>query len=318
MDVAKLLSSSPTPMPKEDVYRSFEDRFKETYVNLILIACEQIRLCEKTGLDYLATQKYREQLKRADRSELSLIFRSALQEYPPFLLFTEFVTKGYTLTNATAMTRGILKIESPLSRVEKSLRNWGSYAGVFDKVTGELVLPLSVDRLTAEFVKGLHEALDSQLKANIFIIELLSPQGYAYLVEEEIDVSTLSSALLSHEKDPRTSAENASQVYEQFLYKLGQDVGANVTKANGVIELADSIRSVWKPSPAVNQKMVLANQTLISHGLGGIRNMSSHGPDKETGIKWTISPQAALAMTLLVCTTIRSINLFVHESQQEF
>ena len=56
----------------------------------------------------------------------------------------------------------------------------------------------------------------------------------------------------------------------------------------------------------------------ISSGIGAIRNMSHHDPDKETGSPWLFTPQGALITSLFVPTTIKSIYNYISENKQEF
>ena len=39
---------------------------------------------------------------------------------------------------------------------------------------------------------------------------------------------------------------------------------------------------------------MLKNHVHLCHGIGSIRNMTHHDPDKETGKSWTFTPQDAI------------------------
>jgi hypothetical protein len=310
LHIAKVVANSPSPMTKQDLIRSFEGKYGEAYVQNCLLACVQLALVVPSGGGHVSSDKYRDTTKRAHKDELNLVLRSALQEYPPFLLFADFVSKGYPTKESATMTRGILRCGGSAIITEKSLRLWGTAAGLIKKDEGgKLVIPEAEKGLPAQYVKNLVKALEDELKASIFLIETLSPQAYAYLTEKGISISELAKALVSYENDSEGSAEKACKITELFLYKFAEEVGVDVKKCNGVIELSDAIR---------NTKAITTNQNHLCHGLGGLRNMTAHKPDKDTGNPWTITPQGALVTILAAPAMVRSVLLFAREKKQEY
>jgi len=208
------------------------------------------------------------------------------------------------------MTRGIFRIQSSEEIVEKSFRKWGLYAQLIHVDTsGGLSIPEAERGLPSEYVESLIKALRAELQASIFLIETMSQQAFVYLTEKKIGIEDLSDALINYEIDPKTSTYKACQTFEYFLFKLGEDVKANVSTCNGVIEYADAIRG---------QNEILKNQLHLCHGIGGLRNMAHHDPDKETGKPWSFTPQGAIISSLIVPTMIRSLYLYWKEKKQEF
>lgn len=308
--IAKVAANSPSPLTKQDMVRSFEGKYGAVYVKNCLAACIQLRLVERSGDAYISSQKFRDVIKRAHRDELKLALRSALQEYPPFLLFADFVSKGYQTDDAATMTRGILRIGSSATVTERSLRLWGTAAELVKRdEAGRLVIPEGEKGLPAHYVRNLVRALEDELKASIFLIETLSPQAYAYLTEKGISISELAKALVGYEKDSKISAEKACKITELFLYKFAEELGVDVKKCNGVIELSNAIRATGS---------ITSNQNHLCHGLGGLRNMTAHEPDKDTGNPWTITPQGALVTILAAPALVRSVLLFAREKKQEY
>jgi hypothetical protein len=308
MDVAKAVASSPHPLSKEDLLRSFKK--SRVYVLNALSQCIQLSLVNLRESLYVSSEKCRDILKRSERSQLYLSLREALQRYPPFLLYIDFISKRYSSEESATMTRGIFRIESAEDTVEKSFRTWGIFAQLIreDEEHG-LSIPEAEKGLPTEYVASLMKALRASLQASIFLIETMSPQAYAYLTEKSIGIEDLSDALINYEIDPKTSANKACQTFEHFLFKLGGDVGASVSTCNGVIEYADAIRG---------QNEILKNQLHLCHGIGGLRNMAHHDPDKETGKPWIFTPQGAIISSLIIPTMIRSLYLYWKEKKQEF
>jgi hypothetical protein len=308
MDVAKTVASSPHPLKKEDIMRCFKK--SNAYVSNAISQSLQLGLIEIQDGLYVGSEKYRDLVKRSDKSQLFLPLRKALQAYPPFLLYVDFVSKGYTSEEASDMTRGIFRIHNPEKIMEKSFRTWGTYAGLFAKdASGELTIPEAEKGMTSEYVESLMKALRAELQASVFLIETMSQQAFVYLTEKGIGIEDLSDALINYENDPKISASKTCQTFEHFLFKIGEDVGADVGRCSGVIEYADAIRG---------QNQILKNQLHICHGIGGMRNMSHHDPDKETGKPWNFTPQGAIIASLIVPSAIRSIYLYWKEKKQEF
>lgn len=308
MDVAKAVASSPHPLSREDLLRSFKK--SRTYVLNAISQCVQLGLVYAQDDVYVSSERHRDLLKRSERSQLYLPLREALQRYPPFLLYIDFLSKKYSSEGSATMTRGIFRIESSEKMVEKSFRTWGIFAQLIKKdKANKLSIPEAEEGLPSEYVASLMKALRASLQASIFLIETMSPPAYAYLTEKSIGIEDLSDALINYEKDPKTSANKACQTFEHFLFKLGEDVGASVSTCNGIIEYADAIRG---------QNMILKNQLHLCHGIGGLRNMAHHDPDKETGKPWSFTSHGAIISSLIIPAMIRSLYLYWKENNQEF
>ena len=147
------------------------------------------------------------------------------------------------------------------------------------------------------------------MQANIFLIERMSQQAFVYLTEKKIGIDTLTDSLINYEKDPKGSANKACQTFEHFLFSICEDAGGDTANCDGVIELANENRGKSK---------LLKNQVHLCHGIGALRNMAHHDPDKETGKPWTFTPQGAIISALIVPTMIRSVYLHIKENKQEF
>lgn len=308
MDVAKAIASSPYPLNKGDILNSFKK--SRVYVSNALSQCLQLGLIVSQDGLYVSSERHRDLIKRSDRSQLHLPLREALQRYPPFLLYIDFISKGYPSEESSKMTTGIFRMQSPEKIVERSFRNWGLHTYLIERdSSGTLCIPEAEKGLPSEYVESLMKALRADLQARIFLIETMTQQAFVYLTERGIELDDLSDALINYENAPKASANKACQTFEHFLFKLGEDVGAIVESCSGVMEYADAIRGT---------KEILKNQLHLCHGVGALRNMAHHDPDRETGNMWTFTPQGAIISTLFVPTMIRSLYLFWKEKKQEF
>jgi len=311
MDVAKILANSPTTMTREDVGRCFEKAYSQTYIANALATCCQLGLAKDESGVYNGTEELRADIKRASRNELYVAFQACMKNYAPFLLYVDFASKGYDSAESAARAKGILKIKSSAVTVEKSLRRWGAYSDLVevDRKTDKIKVKIEVERLTAAYVAKLLGAFEAELKAKLFLMDMLGPNVFAYLDDNKISLDELTTALLEYENDPREATTKATRTFELFLWRIGQDANVNVSSSRGPIELADGIKAAGA---------MLVNHNHICHGIGALRNMSHHNPDKETGQSWNISKQGALLTTLLVPATIRSLWHYCKEKKQEF
>lgn len=310
MDLAKVVASSPHPLTKKDLLNSFDK--SSAYIYNAISQCIQIGLiCEKTE-GYISADKYGDLVKRSDRSQLITVLRKALQSYPPYLLYLDFISKGYSSEESANMTIGIFRVQAPKERAEKVFRNWELQTNLIiaDKF-GKLTIPEGEKGLPTAYMESLTKALTADLQAKIFLIETISPSAYKYLTDNHIEIDELAEALVNYEKDSKGSANKATQVFEHFLFKFGEDIGANVANGNGTIQYTDIIK-------AEKTTALLKNQKHLCYGIGGLRNMSHHDPDKETSKAWTFTPQGAIVSTLIVPTMIRNIYLYWKEQKQEF
>jgi hypothetical protein len=310
MDIAKEVTSSPHPLDKSILLDSFDKN--HTYTSSAIAQCLQLGLFIERNGEYLPADKYRDLIKRSDRTQLHLVLRQALQSYQPCLLYLDFLSKGYPSDQSARMTAGIFRIQSPKERVEKMFRNWGLQTGLITSdSSGKLSIPEGEKGLPNEYMESLMKALRADLQAKIFLIETMSPSAYKYLDESDIEIDDLSDALVNYENDPKTSANKATQVFEHFLFKFGEDIGANITKGNGIIEYANIIQAERSSDFLVKHKH-------LCYGIGGLRLMAHHDPDKETSNPWIFTPQGAIISTLIVPATLRSIYLYWTEKKQEF
>lgn len=314
MDVAKVLANSPNPMSKEAMHNCFPQLKTLAYTENALDVCIQLGLAEQLNDGFVSASANRTDLKKATRNQLYSLFQQHIMNYPPFLLYIDFGSKGYTSADSAAKTRGILAVRGSLNVVESSLRRWGTFSQLldYDRSKDTITVKVTIPKLTAEYVQLLLKAMEAKLKIKLFLIDLLGPEVFAYLDSKGITVDNLSNALEDFEKDPRGAATKSTLTLESFLYKLGQDTGVNVAKSSGIIELVDALRDNGK-----NPK-ILAKHQQIGYGLGGIRNIAGHDPDKESGKSWTVTPTGGLLTTLLVPAAIRSIYLYHSERRQEF
>lgn len=310
MSVAKLVSIANSPLSFDDIAKGVEDRFKASSVRSIVSSCLQLKLLQQNQNGTFAiNSKFASSVKRANRSELPLLFREALQDFPPFLLYVDLLNKEYSSNNAANMVRGALQINSPTSVVEKALKNWGKSAKLIVEQNGVLMIPEGEKGLPSNYVKDLLKALDSELHAKIFLIDIFGQEVYASLTALGLDISDLAKSLIEYETDAKNSLDRSGQFLENYLMQYGSSIGLKLIGKTGVNAIVDEY---------FNQKRILKNQKHIGNGAGGARNIGAHGVDSETTKPWTVTAQASLATTLLIPAIIRSFYYYTQNKEQVF
>jgi len=310
-DVAKTLANSRKPLALKELSRSFEGQFSAEYVRRAAIVCGQVKLAVFQSGTYVCNEADRDDLKKATRSELYVSFRKRLQDYAPFLLYIDLLSKEFSSLESAMRIRGILNIDASPEKLERILRGWGKYARIIEESKeGKIAICVETEKLLADYVRKLIESLEAEIRAKIFTIDMLGPEVFAYLDSQGIGLTDIAQALRNYEVDPKPSASRSCEVFEAFIYSLAQTKGVSVPKPRPTLmDWCDGLRA---------QKEISANLLLVCHGLVGIRNMTHHNPDSETGKVWNISKQAALTSTLLVPIVIRSVYLYSTQRNQEF
>jgi len=314
MDVCKFATSaSASPFTRKNLIACFQGKYQEPYINRAIQGALQLRLIEEDEQGQIrCSQRFREDIRKATKDQLNLPFRQALQDYPPFIVYADLLSKGYQSSDASAAVHGIFSTKTNSSIIDQSFRLWGVYSGVIeqDEKTKMLRLTIDTEKLMADYVKNLLESLASDFKAKIFMVDRLTNELYAYLTTKGINIQELVDALRGYESNPSESVNKGSKILESYLYKVAEDCGINVATCKGMTELADALRQKSPP-------LILKNHRNVCQGLASIRNISSHGVDPETGKPWKVNEDAALAAILLTPIIMRSIHFFINKGTQE-
>jgi hypothetical protein len=307
-DVAKTLANSSAPMSLIQLINCYVGQFGDEYVRRAAIAGVQLGMIQGTSVAYSCVESQKSLLKKVSKSELHIPFQAALQNYGPFLMYADYLGKHYGSLSAATRARGLFQIQISPEKVEKTLRQWGKYSELIEENGQELRIKVKVDNLLFDYAKRLVEALEAELQAKLFTIDMLGAEVFAYLDSNNIKLDDLAKALRNYESDSKPSAARSLELYERFVHTLANQKGVNVQKPTGLMNWVDGFERKDLPS----------NLLHVCHGMVGIRNMSHHNPDVETGKPWAISKQAALTSTLLVPIVIRSMFLSISKAEYEF
>ena len=126
MNLAKVIATSPHPLGRDDLLRSFDA--SEGYIKNSISLAMQLGLINFENGGFVSSE-LGSIIQRSNKTELYLSLGQALQKYAPFLIYMDFLSKGYSSTDAAYYTRGIFRIQAKENIVEKAFRNWGLFLG---------------------------------------------------------------------------------------------------------------------------------------------------------------------------------------------
>lgn len=306
LHVSKMVNASITPLTTDSVIKGMQGIAKQSYVRRGLAMALQLGMIEsvKSG-EFKGVEKFKENFRKITISDFPIIARKALQDYVPFLFYLENIMMGYSSVQASTITAGVFDLD------EKNCMGFFKKSGIYSQILSEKDGNISIASTIStspDYVENLKNMLNSDLEAKNLISSLLSSQVVAYFAKKGVNFNRPAEALVEIKKDPKTSLYKIFEFAETCLYQLGDDLGASVQTANGLGELVNAIRS---------QKGILKNPTNLGVGLGSLRNMTNHGPDKDTGKTWDITEEASLGASLLVLRYIRSVYLQSKQKIQE-
>ncbi len=310
-DVAKTLATSASALTLAQLVECYRGQCSSEYVRRAAVACVQLRLATNEGGTFRCNEEDRDTLTKAKKSELHIVLRTRLQDYNPFLIYADFASKEFTSLESAMRVRGLFEIRTAVEMLEKTFRRWGKYADLIEETETGVRIKLDTKKLLSDYVQKLVEALEAELRAKIFTIDMLGPEVFADLDKQGIKLNDIALALRGYESAPKPSASRAMEVFEAYVYALAKAKGVDVQKPKGLMNWVEGLHSQ-------KEKVIPGNLLLLCHGLVGIRNMTHHSPDSETGTEWNISRQAALITTLLVPITIRTVHLYANQRKQEF
>lgn len=301
-----MVNISDTNVTKNAIIEGLKSIAGTSYVQRGLTTSEQLGMIESNADGtFSGSEKFRENFKKMDVDDFPIIARKALQNFPPFLIYLQNLKSGYTSDQSTEIVAGLFKLKK--SATKNFFKKSGLYVNILTNDSGNIKLnhTQTKDQL---YITNLEKSLGDDFAAKNLINTLLSSEAVTFFSSKGIDFNRPAEALVEIKSDPKTSLYKIFEFVESCLYHFGDDIGASVNTANGLSELVDAIRS---------QKAILKNPTNLGKGLGAMRNMTNHGPDKETGKTWTFTEESALGASLLLFRYLRSIYLQYKKGIQE-
>ena len=246
-------------------------------------------------------------LRHAKRSDLAPFFGKHLLNYPPFLIFVTELSREYSPEDAAAFTVGVLNIQCKPELAFKVFKGWGLYCELLKMENGVLIPAFKpIKLLEFGFLRRLAEAMENDAQVRTFVVDELGPELVADMSNRgvsELPVA-LADALVKHESDPRRIGDPVGSMIEAYCSKLLN----TPVESNSLPDLARKLE---------DQGVILTPHRYLLNGVAGIRHPASHGVDRKTQQKWTITSRGSLIGQLLALVTLRSMFLWMQGQRQE-
>lgn len=306
MDIAKLIALSERPLKRKDIEEGLD--ISGSYASNGVAVGEQLGLIEKADDGSLRFSGRRE-IKRAERQQLAVFFREALQGYPPFLLLMAYLNQGYEVGESSRVVKVVFEIGAKAGTVKKALVGWGKYAGLLVEEEERLRPVMEpIKMLDLGQLRRLVKALDTDLGVKSFVMDELGVDLVGELFDKGLSIVDISDAIVDHQRKPDDVCTPVGKLFESYLSSLQPssplstgNPGPNPVPLSNIGGIADSLLS---------QKIILRTHKNLSYGVAGFRNASSHGTDPDTGKPWSIASDSALIGILLAMTALRSIHRY--------
>ena len=306
LHVSRMINISEESLSKRSIIEGLSEIANKQYLERAIKLSLELGMIE-TGQEgtVKGTEKFSEDFRKTGINDFPLLGRKALQSFAPFLSYIQNIRSGYSSEQSAIMVAGIFGMRKTAAK--KFFKKSGLFCNIIKDEAGKITV-IESDSKNIDYVNNLKNSLTNDFEAKNFITSILSPEIVSYFTSHGVDFNRPAEALVEIKKDPKSSLYKIFEFAETCLYQLGDDLGASVKTANGLSELVNAIRS---------QKGILKNPTNLGVGLGSLRNMTNHGPDKETGKTWKITEETSLGTSLLVLRFIRSAYLQSKQKIQE-
>lgn len=278
----------------------------DVYARRALESADQLGLIlEKDGKFFHSLEA--NDVARASVDQRPVIFRKFLQRYEPFILFIMLVGRGNQPNVSARKIQVIYKVSSKPDVIRSSLINWGEYAGVLASEKGKITLRVETEKLSAEYLHELLEALEHDIKARVYIAGKLGGETFGYLTHDEIEFFV--KAIRKHESEPRNAIEDAGKAFEDFLRRVAIDKGVEAADCKGIGQLVSKLKG---------ENIIHQKQLEMCEYVNSLRLAAAHSKEAGTMITWKINADAAIEVILTSLTAVRSIFLYVFKKVTEF
>ncbi|WOV93671.1 MAG: hypothetical protein R1F52_03315 [Candidatus Nitrosoabyssus spongiisocia] len=310
MKMAKLIANTDRDLSKEDIFMGFGSKQTKKMLERSLKTCLDLKIIVKSNNCFKIRPDMVDEIRNCHVSDLLVLFRKFLQDFPPFLLYVNLLTQGLTKSESVGFIKTLMKIDNSEKQIMLILNKWGNSSGALKKdKTGDYITLKPTNILPRQYLDKLVESLNNEIGVKNFLIDILDGRTFTFLSEQGLDLNNITKALLEHEKNPRDSMFEGLSFFEFFLRKITKDLSIDVTKLDGIGGIVKKLE---------NDKFISHSLANIGHGVGGARIISNHGVDKETSEIWKQTPIGSLSSVLFTIITIKSYYLYIKHKELSF
>jgi hypothetical protein len=292
------LSHRPLGLAELTEYTSMTDRSVREAIKASL----WLRLIEPRDEKYVSSSSIRSEFPTG-KEKKALLFIQYLQRKKSFVQFATFLDYGNDPFLACEKVRVLYQVDVQPQVILQLFGGWGRTAGILEGNNRSLRLKpeYHAPDLPTEYLRGLKEAMDSDMRASVFISRKLTDETFRLIPQAGIDRAVR--ALRGVGTDPRNSVEDAGELLEDFLRIKANNDNVSVTGANGIGGVLQAL-----DEKLLGQNRITTEHKSLGEALNTLRIMSSHPMRAATGRRWELKQDSALEAVLLVLSFIRSVH----------
>ena len=183
----------------------------------------------------------------------------------------------------------------------KLFSSWGQHAQILrDTKDGLQLLPqYHASDMPVDYLQGLRAALESEMKARIFIAHKLSEEAFRVVSEQGAERAVR--ALHGVGADPRNSVEDIGELLEDYLRLRAAHFGLSAQGAQGIGGLLRLLHENGK---------LTEEHGIVGAALNTLRVMAAHPTRARTGLRWTLRQDSGLETVLITLSLIRSVHVY--------
>ena len=280
---------------------SFLDIVDTQAENALLMAESLGLLCRSP-----AGQKFRPNgllpklLVSCNASKRPYVFRLALEQYEPFVFFTNRLTQSQTAQEAARAVKALCTLTVHREEIASTLTDLGTFSSSLRVEAGGLLLPRGRD--DEDYLSVTGEVLDDRQTALLFVNRQLGVSASQWIDQANVLdhlVMAYQRAALSHD-DSRAPIVHAANAIESVLDQIATHYTVPLAGATGINAKADRL---YQAAP----RRITTKHLNVLKYLGHVRNAADHGVDHETGHVWAISEGTAFEYIHVAITTVSSL-----------
>jgi hypothetical protein len=292
----------------EGVYQKGKMHFNEITKYLDVVEPYGIRIVrmanqlgileEHEGIYQVSTEA--KDLAVASVDQTPSVFKKFVADFKPFVLFCYYLLRENTVEVASRKVGVVCDIKAKPNVILKTLCGLGTYSGLLkEESNGKFIVEMDEKRLEETYVRELLKATQDVFNANLFIAYKVGDEIFGYLERE--DRRLIVESLTKYGQNPKDAINYSGQAFESFLRHIGNLKHVDLTKKNGILEIANELKG---------KDVILEEHRKMSEFLSAFRNPAGHGIHKEILEHWVVEKDSSLEVVLLFLTAMRSYYRF--------
>jgi len=280
--------------PKADAAASaaFAD-ISEAHAKSALAAAELLGLIRaRPASGYQAADWTAELMAEGSTEQKRQIFRAHLERFEPFSYVRRRILQGFDIGQACREAKTLFDLDPAPAVIRDVFLGWGVYAR---SLVGDPPAPDTSMGIDSPLATVIDPILDAGAAAEEFVSDALSPRLLVALDQGVRDNLILGVRRFAAREEGRSVGQPLGIALEDFLRAIAHKHGIDVSKKNGIGQVADELRAEGK---------ITKKHLGLLQSANAIRIAVEHGEDADEGRAWQITAQG---LRLLISTTMLAI-----------